>query len=65
MKYDSSPERRGETETDAIAVPMHEQLFYLVGFHYNYDFLEVNLLFLKLFLLWNSIYIQHVVFRNS
>ena len=54
MKYDSSPERRGETETDAIAVPMHEQLFYLVGFHYNYDFLEVNLLFLKLFFFWNS-----------
>ena len=41
MEYDSDPEKRGETETFAISVPLHEQLFYLVGYHYSYDFLEV------------------------
>ena len=42
MECDSDPVKRGETETDAISVPMHEQLFYLAGFHYGFDFLEVN-----------------------
>ena len=47
VKIDSDPDhpaRRDETRAQdvAISVPMHEQLFYLVGFHYSYDFLEVN-----------------------
>ena len=45
MECDSDPVKRGETETEAISVPMHEQLFYLAGFHYGYDFLEVNYFF--------------------
>ena len=49
MQWDSSPEKRGETDTEAISVPMHEQLFYLVGFHYSYEFLEVNLIFIVRF----------------
>ena len=48
MEIDSDPDhpaRRDETcaQDVAISVPMHEQLFYLVGFHYSYDFLEVNI----------------------
>ena len=50
MEIDSDPDhpaRRDETRAQdkAISVPMHEQLFYLVGFHYSYDFLEVNIFF--------------------
>ena len=63
MEIDSDPDhpaRRDKTcvtcaQDVAISVPMHEQLFYLVGFHYSFDFLEVNIFFqlqFTLLILW-------------
>ena len=64
MECDLDPVKRGETESNAISVPMHEQLFYLVGFHYSYEFLEVNYCFLTS-IVHDYTLSQTIIFRNS